>query len=278
MSETSGVCVVTGAAGGIGKAVAVGLARAGLAVVAVDRDPDVTDAAVAEIRRETGSESVEAVAADLSRQAEVRELAAELNRRYPKVSVLVNNAGVVRRRRTETVDGLEMTWAVNYLAPFLLTNLLADALAAGTPGRVVMMTSDTQALGRVHLDDTQFTRRRYRSVGAYQQSKIAGMVFTVELAHRWKATGVTVNAVHPGLVRTTLGHDLGPMSRLFERWNPMARTQEQGAGTPLYLATSTEVADVTGGYFVERKARPDRINRQAKDPAIRTQLWELSAE
>ncbi len=269
-------CVVTGANSGIGKATAAGLARQGARVVMVCRDGPRGEAAQAEIQSLTGNPSVDLLLADLSSQAAIRTLAAEITRSLESLHVLVNNAGVLVSPRRETVDGLEYTFAVNHLAPFLLTNLLLDLLAASAPARVVNVTSEAHAMGRIRFDDLQ-ARRRYRVLGAYNQSKLGNILFTYELARRIEGRGVTVNCVHPGGVNTNFGNNAkGAFAAMFRLLKPLMRSPEKGAETALYAAMAPEMEGVTGEYLVDRESRAS--SRRSYDEGLAKQLWDVSAE
>lgn len=269
--------LVTGGTGGIGRATAVALAAKGARVLVSGRDPQRTAAAAADVQREAGAGAVEGVAADMSVQAEVRRLAAHVLDTCPPLDVLVNNVGGYWGSRRVTADGLEHTFALNHLAPFLLTNLLLPRLIAGSPARVVTVSSGAQALGRIHLEDLQLAAR-YSGQRAYNQSKLANVLFTYELARRLAGTGVTANALHPGVVRTAFGAEdrswlVGVMTRIA---GPFLKTPEQGAATSVYLASSPEVEGVTGRYFVGTRER--RSARASYDEALAAKLWRASAE
>jgi retinol dehydrogenase 14 len=270
-------CLVTGATSGIGKATAAGLARLGADLLLVARDPARGAATVAELQAANDGARVELLIADLASQASIRGLAEEVNRGQPRLDVLVNNAGGYWATRHTTVDGLELTFAVNHLAYFLLTNLLVDLLRASAPARVVNVTSGAQAMGGIHLEDLQF-ERRYRGQATYNQSKLANVLFTYELARRLEGSGVTVNCVHPGVVRTNFGlADPGPAMRLLSPLvRPFMRTHEQGADTPVWLASSPDVEGVTGSYFARRRAR--RSSRRSYDRELAGRLWRVSEE
>jgi NAD(P)-dependent dehydrogenase (short-subunit alcohol dehydrogenase family) len=271
------VCLVTGATGGIGLATARGLARAGAYVIVGGRDPARTEAVVDGLKRETGSDRLEAAVADLSIQSEVRRLAALVAERHPRLDVLVNNAGAIRRTRELTADGIEMTWAVNQLAPFLLTNLLLDLLRSNSPARVVNVSSGAHEGATLDFDDLQFTRRRYSMMAAYGQSKLAEVLFTFELAQRLEGTGVTVNCLHPGFIGSNLGAQVGPVAGfVWGLLRPFLTSSEKGADTPIYLATSPDVAAITGRYFVDREPRP--ASPLSLDRSARQRLWDISAQ
>jgi NAD(P)-dependent dehydrogenase (short-subunit alcohol dehydrogenase family) len=220
---------------------------------------------------------VDVFQADLSAQGQVRRLAAEVRAAYPRLDVLVNNAGGFWAHRHVTADGLERTLALNHLAPFLLTHELGDLLVASAPARVVTVSSGAQAMGRIDLDDLG-GERSWSGQRAYSQSKLANVLFTYELARRLEGTGVTATVLHPGVVRTAFGaEDSGRWMRLLQPLvRPFMKTPEQGAATPIFLASSPEVAGVTGAYFAAR--RPKRSAKASYDRDLARRLWEVSAE
>ena len=246
--------LVTGGTGGIGLATATGLAGLGARVGIVGRSAARGAAAADGVRRLVPSAQVDVFEADLSAQAEVRRLAAEVKDAYPRLDVLVNNVGGYWAHRHVTADGLEHTFALNHLAPFLLTHELRDLLVASAPARVVTVSSGAQAMGRIDLDDLQ-GERSYNGQRAYNQSKLANVLFTYELARRLEGTGVTATVLHPGVVRTAFGREdaAGCMRLMFPLVTPFMKTPEQGAATSIYLASSPEVAGVTGAYFANRQ-------------------------
>ena len=267
------VALVTGGTSGIGKATAMALAAMGADVVVVGRDRGRGERAVEEIRAQTGAR-VDLALADLSSQAEVRELAEEFRRRYDRLDVLVNNAGLVQSTRTETPDGLESTFAINHLAPFMLTNLLLDMLKESAPSRVVTVSSEAERWGNIDFDDLQ-SKKKYRGFPVYGMTKLANIMFTYELAERLEGTGVTATCMHPGAVNTRFGtNNSGPMTILFRAFKPFMRTPEQGADTVIWLAASPEVEGVTGRYYSDRK--PLEPRKFANDPDARRRLWEES--
>jgi NAD(P)-dependent dehydrogenase (short-subunit alcohol dehydrogenase family) len=270
VSLTGRVCVVTGASAGIGRAAATELARRGATVVLLVRSRERGSAARDRIAEATGSGDLHLVLADLSSQAEVRRAAEEIGASFPAVHVLLNNAGVYTRRRQETVDGIELQWAVNHLAPFLLTHLLLPRLTAGRPSRVVNLSSNAHKAARLLLDDVEM-KRRYRGVVQYANTKLANVLFTRELARRAAPAGVTANAMHPGVVATELLLAGFPPLRLISRF---MRTPEQGAATAVYLAADPAAAAFTGEYFLD--ARPVALSPRATDDEAARRLWELS--
>jgi NAD(P)-dependent dehydrogenase (short-subunit alcohol dehydrogenase family) len=269
--------LVTGGTGGIGLATATGLAGLGARVGIVGRSITRGAAAADAVRRRAPSAQVDVFEADLSAQAEVRRLAAEVKEAYPRLDVLVNNVGGSWAHRRVTADGLEHTFALNHLAPFLLTHELRDLLVASAPARVVTVSSGAQAMGRIDLDDLQ-GERSYSGQRAYNQSKLANVLFTYELARRLEGTGVTATVLHPGVVRTAFGReDTGRLLRLmFPLVTPFMKTPEQGAATSIYLASSPEVAGATGAYFANR--RPKRSSKLSYDLDLARRLWDVSAE
>ena len=271
------VCLVTGATSGIGAETAKQLAQRGATVVVVGRDAQKSAATVAQIRRKTGNPSVEFLLADLSSQKEIRALAQQFKSRHARLDVLVNNAGGIWMTRHESVDGIEMTLAVNHLSYFMLTNLLLDTLMASAPARVVNVSSLFQWLSVMNLDDLQGQHGLFIGLNAYNQSKLANVLFTYELARRLEGTGVTANVLHPGAVRTRL-FARNPLFQLF--LNPffllIAVSAKDGAQTSVYLATSPEVEGVTGKYFVW--SRPQLSAPASYDEAAQKRLWQISAE
>ena len=270
------VCLITGATSGIGLVTAMTLANQGAVMVTVGRNPQKGEATVASIRQKTGNSAVELMQADLSVQAEVRHLAQEFKNRYSRLDVLINNAGAVFLRRQLSPDGIEMTFAVNHLSHFLLTNLLLDTLKAGAPARIINVSSDAHRKAQMRFDDLE-GRRKYSGMGAYGQSKLAILLFTYELARRLEGTQVMVNAVHPGLVATNLGKNNGWAARLIvSLLKFVAISPEKGAQPIIYLASSPEVASVTGKYYEGQHMVPSSPVSYGERAAAR--LWEISAK
>src|SRR6266702_1388141 len=270
------ICMVTGANSGIGKATALGLAQMGATVVMVCRDRARGEEARSEITTKSKNNAVDLLLADLSSQQSIRQLVGNFQHHYTHLHVLINNAGATfPGRRRETVDGLEMTFAVNYLAPFLLTHLLLDVLKASAPARIVNVSSATQASGYIQMDDLQ-AEKHYRS--AYGQSKLAEVMFTYELARRLQGTGVTANCLHPGFVATNFGQSsTAPVIHTAVKFiSRFGISPEEGAKTSIYLASSPDVEGVTGKYFV--KSIPKRSAAISYDESLQRQLWEQSAK
>ena len=252
------VAIVTGATSGLGREIALELAQQGYQVVVVGRGADRAAAVAQEIARATRNRLVESVAVeDLARPSEVRRLATALLARYPRISLLVNNAGAFFRRREVTPDDLERTFALNVLSPLLLTELLADGLRAGAPSRVVNIASAAHQRHRVPFDDLQFTRR-FPGYTVYGTSKLELILLTRELGRRFAGTGVTVNAVHPGFVATGFGQNNGGTTAFTIRVlaKLFGRTVQRGAETPVMVATDPSLSSVTGAYFSDRRVRP----------------------
>jgi NAD(P)-dependent dehydrogenase (short-subunit alcohol dehydrogenase family) len=268
--------LVTGGTGGIGRATAIGLAALGARVAITGRDQARTEAAAAAIRAAPGSPAVDAFAADLSAQAGVRRLAAQVLDSYPRLDVLVNNVGGFWAHRHLTADSLERTFALNHLAPFLLTSLLLDRLTASAPARIVTVSSGAHARGRIDFGDLQ-GERDYSGQRAYSQSKLANVMFTYELARRLDGTGVTATVCHPGVVHTSFGAEdqAAHMAVMIRVARLFMKTPAQGAATPVYLASSPEAEGVTGRYFANRK--PTTSSNASYDTAAAAQLWQASA-
>jgi NAD(P)-dependent dehydrogenase (short-subunit alcohol dehydrogenase family) len=270
-------CLVTGATSGIGEIAARELARLGARVIVVGRSPERCAATLERIRGETGATEVESIVANLSSQAEVRRLADRVRERCKRLDVLLNNAGGMFLERRESPDGIELTLALNHLSYFLLTNQLLPLLKASAPARIVNVASDAHKTGPIDFDDLQ-GRRRYRGWPAYQQSKLANILFTYELARRLQGSGVTANTLHPGFVRTRFFADFTGWIGLITKLGAalVAIGPDEGARTSVYLASSPEVKGVTGQYFV--KSRPAQSAPQSHDRAAAERLWRVSEE
>jgi retinol dehydrogenase 14 len=267
--------LVTGGTGGIGRATALGLAAMGAHLAITGRDRGRAESAAREIRAAGGGQ-VDVFVADLSAQSQVRALAGEALQRLPRIDVLVNNAGGYWNTRHVTADGLERTFALNHLAPFLLTSLLLGRLKRSAAARVVTVSSSVHATGRIDFDDLQ-GERSYSGARAYSQSKLASVLFTYELARRLQATSVTANALHPGVVRTSFGaEDPGRAQQLFTPFmRPFMKTPARGAATSVHLASAPGLEQVTGRYFTNSK--PRKSARRSYDKATAARLWQLSA-
>jgi NAD(P)-dependent dehydrogenase (short-subunit alcohol dehydrogenase family) len=267
------VAVVTGANRGIGRAIAEGMARADFRTVLVCRRQEDGERAMEEIASRTGNHSLEVMTADFSSLAQVRRLGDEINARFPAIHVLVNNAAVARKRREESADGIELTLAVNHVAPFELTRRLLPALQRGAPSRIVTVASAAQRRKSIVLDDLQNLRRRYGGVRVYGETKLMNVVFTRELARRIAGSGVTATCCHPGVIGTDgLLNYFPALLRPFV--GVFTGTPERGADTPVWLATSAAVEGATGGYYIRRHlARP---NPRANDADLARKFWAAS--
>jgi retinol dehydrogenase 14 len=267
--------LITGGTNGIGRATAAGLAAVGARVAITGRDRRRAEDAAAGIRT-AGGPPVEVFVADMSVQSEVRRLAAEVLAALPRLDVLVNNVGGFWNTRRVTADGLEHTFALDHLAPFLLTHLLVDRLVENAPARVVTVSSDAQRLGRIDFDDLQ-GERSWSGQRAYNQAKLANVLFTYELARRLRGTGVTATVLHPGIVRSGFGaEDPGRIQRVITPFLRFLKSPEEGARTPVHLAAAPEVEGVTGQFFVDSEQR--RSSKRSYDEAVARRLWEVSAE
>jgi NAD(P)-dependent dehydrogenase (short-subunit alcohol dehydrogenase family) len=270
------ICLITGGNSGIGKETAVGLAKAGATVVIVARDRGRGDEALSDIRAaaSVAGGNVSLMLADLSSQAEVRRLAGEFAAAHPRLDVLVNNAGAVFGERKLSADGIEMTLALNHLGYFLLTHELLGVLRASAPARIVNVASDAHRSATLRLDDLQ-SASDYGGFRVYSHSKLANVMFTYELARRIEGTGVTANALHPGVVATNFGDSGGTLLRLVVRLaRPFFISAAKGAKTSIHLASSAEVEGVNGKYFVNE--RETRSSPASYDEAAQKRLWEES--
>lgn len=271
------IAIVTGATAGIGLVTARRLAQAGAEVALVSRSPARLEAALSEIGKAAPGARLHAFSADLSLMAETRRVAGELVAALPRLDVLVNNAGAVFSTRQETPEGLERTFALNHMSYFLLTNLLLDRLKAAPQGRVVSVASAAHRQGTVDLADLQTSRRAYQNMMVYGATKLMNILFTRELARRLAGTTATANCLHPGFVASSFGDNNGPLfAGLLRVAKLFAISEERGADTSVFLATSPEVAGVTGEYFA--KCRVARTRAVASDAALAAGLWEASAK
>lgn len=267
------ICMVTGANAGIGKVTARELAKMGAHVVMVCRSAERGEAAKKEVTQ-TATGQVDLMIADLSSQASIRALAATYLEKYDRLDVLINNAGVLFMERSESVDGLEMTFALNHMGYFLLTDLLLDRIKASAPARIVNVSSMAHSRGAINFDDLQ-AEQKFGGMDVYSSSKLANILFTTELARRLDGTGVTANSLHPGFVRSNFGDNNG---RLMKIVMPIAKlfaiNTDKGAETSIYLASSPDVEGVTGLYFVKKKAVTP--SEAAQETAVAERLWQVS--
>jgi len=269
------VCLVTGATAGIGKITATSLAKMGAEMVIHGRDQAKAEASVRDIKKTTGNQKIHYILADYSDLGQVREMAGEFQEKYPRLDLLINNAGAFFNRRIPTTYGVEMTFLVNHLAPFLLTNLLLDPLKSSAPARILTVSSESHRQGKMNFQDLGF-KKGYFGIKAYARSKLANILFTYELARRLEGAGVTVNALHPGHIATDIWKNnfgiLGPALKWF--MSRIALTPAEGAENSVYLASSPEVAGISGKYFI--KIDPGRSSPESYDPALARKLWEIS--
>ena len=270
------VCLITGATSGIGKATLASLAQQGMSIVMVSRNKEKGESVRSAITEKTRNENIHLAIADLSSQQDIRRLASDIKSKYSKLDILVNNAGGIFGKRILTVDRLELTFALNHLAYFLLTNLLLEILKAAPAGRVVNVSSQAHRYGSLEFDDPGF-EKGYNAMKSYAQSKLANLLFTYELSRHLAGTGITANALHPGAVRTGFGKDLsGIAGFVFKRFDFLMRSPEKGAETVIWLASSAEPEQLTGKYFCDR--RELRSSRVSHDRDVAKRLWEASAQ
>ena len=267
--------LITGATNGIGVAAAEALVALGVNLAIVGRSKSRTRVAAARISAAAKrGATVTTFVSDLSSQGSVRKLAAEVLARYSRLDVLVNNAGAMYRERQLTTDGIELTWAVNHLAPFLLTTLVLDRLRDSAPARIITTASEAHQGAHIPFSDLN-AERSYRSFGRYSETKLANILFTSELARRLEGTGVTANCFHPGLVATGFNRNNGPLMNLaMTILGPVSRSPQKGADTLVWLATSPDIDHVSGAYFFDRQQK--RPNPEAQDREIARRLWEIS--
>jgi NAD(P)-dependent dehydrogenase (short-subunit alcohol dehydrogenase family) len=270
------ICLITGATDGVGRATAIALAKQGFTVVLAARDAAKADALKREIAALAGGAAADDITADLASLRQTRTLAERFERRYPRLDVLINNAGVFLPRRTETEDGFETTYQINYLSPFLLTQLLLDQLKKSAQGRVINLSSSVYAVGRFDVGNLQ-SERRFSVLGTYAASKLFMLMFTRELAVRLAGTRVTANAAHPGIVRTRMMLRAPGAFRLLSYLSlPWSISPARGARTSVYLATSPDLEGVSGQYFTGSK-RTDARNK-FDTAENRARLWDLSLD
>ncbi|MFX1418187.1 MAG: SDR family oxidoreductase [Promethearchaeota archaeon] len=267
------ICMITGANSGIGKATALGLAKLGATLVLVCRDRDRAEKAIAEIKEKSKNGSIDLFIADLSSQKEIHNLVLEFKKKYDKLHVLINNAGVNLNKHTLTEDGIEATFAVNYLAYFILCNLLLETLKKSKYGRIVNVASSIQAKS-IDFDDLNGDNN-YRQLKSYSQSKLAVVLFTYEFARRIQGTGVSVNCLHPGYVKTNMIRNFRPFVKYFYHLVGLFMlTPKRGAKTSIFLASSPEIDGTSGKYFKRRKeAKSVKISY---DKSVSKQLWDVS--
>ena len=273
LAGTGRVSLITGASTGIGKEMARKIAAMGVTVVMVSRSRERLKTAEEQIRRDFPAAKTDILVADLSSQADIRQLASEFCDRYERLDILINNAGMLVPKRSVTLDGIETTFAVNHLAYFLLTNLLLETIKSSSPARIVNTSSAAHKSATLDFDDLQ-NQKGYSGFPVYCRSKLANVMFTYELARRLEGTGVTANCFHPGVIATDLFRDQNFLVRAGAQL--FLKSPAKGAQTGVYLATSGDVEGVTGKYFVKRRA--ERSNKQSYDEAAARHLWAVSSE
>lgn len=280
MSNMEGkICLITGSNSGIGKATAIGLAKMGATIVMACRSKKKGEDALQEIKTKSGNNKIDLMIVDLSSQKSIHNFVKNFKKHYNKLHVLINNAGVHCFKREETIDGFEMNFAVNYLAPFLLTNLLLDVIKASAPARIINISSRYHRYATLEFEDLQ-SKKSYKfsyktGAIAYCKSKLALTIFTYELARKLEGTGVTVNCLCPGVVRTNLIKEKIPLPiKILSHLMVHQKTPEEGAETPIYLASSPDVEGITGKFFVDKKIMPEYQSCYNRRTAQR--LWEIS--
>lgn len=269
------ICIITGANSGVGKVSALEMSKMGATIVMVCRNPKKGEDALAEIKQKSGNDSVDLMICDVSSLASVRKFAAEFKEKYNKLHVLMNNAGGVIPERRVSVDGYELSFATNHLGRFLLTNLLLDMIKDSAPARIVNVASEAHVLTKIDFDDLHYEKREYVTFLAYGQAKLADVLCTYALARRLEGTGVTVNCLHPGEVRTNFGSDSQFVQDGLVALGDAVLTPEEGAITQIYLATSPEVEKLTGKYF-KSSIKPRRSSRVSYNEDLQQKVWELS--
>ncbi|MBV8789284.1 MAG: SDR family NAD(P)-dependent oxidoreductase [Mycobacterium sp.] len=268
------ICLITGATDGVGKVTATTLARKGFAVVLAARNQAKAATVTREIVASTGNRDVDYLTADLRSLGQLHTLAEMFATRYPRLDVLINNAGIVMPQRVLTEDGYETTFQVNYLSQFLLTHLLLDALSRSPQGRVINLSSSVYRAGKFDPKNLQ-GEQRFSTLGAYSASKLLVLLFTIELAHRLKPTPVTANAVHPGIVRTPMMLGATGIFRAISyAARPFSLSPDEGATTSVFVASSPDQAEVSGQYFTKSKSR--KVKTAANTQQNRDLLWTMS--
>jgi len=270
------VCLITGANSGIGKEAALGLAQLGATVVIAARDRKKGEATVSEIRQATGHQNVNLIVADLSSMMSVRDLASTFLGGYPRLHVLINNAGTYLPKRITTADGYEAVFATNHLGHFLLTSLLLDLLKSSAPSRIINVTSDAHRGAEIDFEDLM-QEKKYSAFKAYHQSKLANVLFTYQLSKLLEGTGVTVNCLHPGVVRTGFGKDMGGLFSISVKLaGPFMMRPAKAAQALVYMTSAPELEKVSGKHFA--KGREKESSRESHDMNAAERLWQVSEE
>lgn len=268
------ICLITGANSGIGKETTKALAKMNATVIMLCRDKDRGEKARKEIMEQTGNKNVDLLLCDLSSQDSIRKFVSEFKKKYQNLHVLINNAGIMLKKRILSIDGFEMNFAVHLLGPFLLTNLLLDVLKNSAPSRIINVASAAHKRAKIDFEDLQSENKKYSLFRVYGISKLAEILFTYELSRKLEGTGVTANAVHPGVVATNLGRDQSKFSQWFARI--FFKNPEEGAQTSIYLASSPEVEGITGKYFVNKQ--PKQSSEESYNLEYAVNLWKICEE
>jgi len=274
MSMEGKICIVTGANSGIGKATAVGLAEMNASIVMLCRSKERGEVAQKEIIELTGNNNVDLLLCDLSSQKEIHDFVVEFKNKYQNLHVLINNAGVMLSKRALSEDGFELNFAVNHLAPFLLTNLLLDTLKKSAPSRIINVGSAAHRMGKIDFEDLQRVNKKGRPMGLYGSSKLVMTIVSYELSRMLENSNVTVNVVHPGLINTNLGRDRSSTSKGFAK--KFFKSPEIGAETSIFLASSPEVEGITGKYYTKKQQKMS--SKESYNEEYAKRLWEISLE
>ncbi len=270
LSMKDKICLVTGGSSGVGKATAAGLARLGATVIIASRNEDKANAVIREINTTTENKNIHWMYVDLASQVSIRNFVATFTRNYDRLNVLSNNAGLIQLGRKETVDGIEMTLAVDFLSHFLISNLLTDHLKKGAPSRIITVAGGKRVIqnSRIYFDDIQL-KKRYNGIKAALQAALARVIFSIELAKRLEGTGITSNSFHPGLIKTGMVNNQPAVLRFMA--NLIMPFLKEECKTSVYLASSEEVENVTGKIFKKNKPVNIKFN-----PALGNELWRIS--
>jgi len=266
--------MITGANSGIGKATAIGLAKMNATLVMLCRNKERGEEAQKEIIELTGNNNIDLFICDLSSLKEIRNFVPEFKNKYQNLHVLINNAGVMLSKKNISADGFEMNFAVNHLAPFLLTNLLLDVLKKSAPSRIINVGSAAHRMGKIDFEDLQRENKKGRPMGLYGSSKLAMTLVSYELSRKLEGSNVSVNVVHPGLINTNLGRDRSSTSKGFA--SKFFKSPEIGAETSIFLASSPEVEGITGKYFTKKKTKPS--SKESYNEEYAKRLWDISLE
>jgi NAD(P)-dependent dehydrogenase (short-subunit alcohol dehydrogenase family) len=266
------IVLITGATSGIGKETAIGLARLDANIIFTTRDNLKGEIVKKEIIEKTNNKNILVLECDLASFKSIRNCCKDFKSKYNKLHVLINNAGVWDFKRRESKDGIENIFATNYLAPFLMTNLLLDLLKKGSPSRIINVTSGMH-YGTINFEDIEF-KHNFSGAKAYRQSKLGLILFTRLLAKKLDGTGVTVNAAHPGMNKTDLGRDAGGFSKFI--FKMIGKNPKIGADTSIYLASSSDIENISGEYFAKKKIK--KSSKESYNMILANKLWDLSKE